>query len=598
MDVLKNTYNKRITFFEKEKARYKKRLGWVSLSRLTAFLLILGLIFSFGRIPVFVSVAGLVLFLILFAGLIRYYQKLTQIINHISLTIDINLNELKALENDYSIFESGKEFVDPAHPFSYDMDIVGEGSVYQYLNRTVTLAGKEKLANELAYPSKDTDIIVKRQESISELADMIDLRQDFMAAGKSYSEKQGEMDDLLRWVNESVRYMKSSLFRNLIVILPAIALAILVLSFFISGMYNLLIFLILGQLAIVGNQLKYTNRIHEKIGKRMEMLKKYSRLFNYFEKPNFQSSLLSAYQKKLYINNESATMAIHHLSGIISAFDNRLNLLVGFLLNGLLLWDIQCMIRLEKWQEKYRNILPDWFDALGGFDALSSFSNFRFNHPGYVFPEISENKIIEAQNIGHPLIVAEERVCNDFELAEKGNFVIVTGANMAGKSTFLRTIGVNWILAMAGAPVCADKFVFNPEHLFTSMRTSDSLQKSESYFYAELKRLKELIDRLKNKEHPFIILDEILKGTNSVDKQAGSQTVLQNILKLGGTGLIATHDLELAKMEKQFPDRIINKCFEIEINGAEIFFDYKLIDGITKKMNATLLMEQMGILSI
>ena len=330
----------------------------------------------------------------------------------------------------------------------------------------------------------------------------------------------------------------------------------------------------------------------------MEMLKKYSRLFDYFEKPDFKSSFLSSYQKKLYANDESATMAIRHLAGIISAFDSRLNIFVGVLLNGLLLWDIQCMIRLEKWQEKYRDVLPEWFDALGGFDSLAGFSNFRFNHPGYVYPEISEEHVLIAQNIGHPLIVPEERVCNDFELAKEGNFAIVTGANMAGKSTFLRTIGVNWILAMAGAPVCADKFVFKPENLFTSMRTSDSLQKSESYFYAELKRLKELIDRLKNKEHLFIILDEILKGTNSVDKQAGSQTVLQNILKLGGTGIIATHDLELAKMEKQFPDRIVNKCFEIEINGAEIFFDYKLIDGITKKMNASLLMEQMGILNI
>ena len=252
MDVLKNTYNKRITFFEKEKAYYKKRLGWVSLGRLTAFLLLLGFIFSFGKIPVLVSVTGLILFLILFAFLIRYHQKLSQKINHISFIIDINLNELKALENDYSIFENGKEFVDPAHPFSYDMDIVGEGSVYQYLNRTVTFVGKQKLANELTYPSKDVDSILKRQKSIDELAEMIDLRQDFMAAGKSYSDKPGETDELLRWINEPVRYILSPLFRNLVLILPAIALTILVLSFFISGLYKLLIFIILAQLTIVG----------------------------------------------------------------------------------------------------------------------------------------------------------------------------------------------------------------------------------------------------------------------------------------------------------------------------------------------------------
>jgi DNA mismatch repair ATPase MutS len=237
---------------------------------------------------------------------------------------------------------------------------------------------------------------------------------------------------------------------------------------------------------------------------------------------------------------------------------------------------------------------------LGEVDAYISLGNYAFNNPDFVYPVISDNthntNVFSVKNLGHQLIEESKRVCNDFVLESRGTVCIISGANMAGKSTFLRTIAVNYILGMAGAPVCATEMSFIPSKLFTSMRTTDSLSDNESYFYAELKRLKTLKSRIEKGEPVFFILDEILKGTNSADKSSGSKLFLKKLIENGGTGLIATHDTSLGEMESDYGGLIINKCFEIEIEGEIIKFDYKLQNGITKKMNAGLLMKQMGIL--
>ncbi len=224
-----------------------------------------------------------------------------------------------------------------------------------------------------------------------------------------------------------------------------------------------------------------------------------------------------------------------------------------------------------------------------------SFSNYHYNNPDTVFPEFqSGNFSLSAINMGHPLIKSTARVNNDIVINE-GEFLVITGANMAGKSTFLRTIVVNMILGMCGAPVCAEQFSFIPIQIFTSIRTNDSLHKNESYFYSELKRLKRVIDELKSGNNLFVVLDEILKGTNSKDKHAGSEALLKQFITLKTSGIVATHDVALGKLEESFPENIKNKCFEVDINGSQLSFDYKIRDGISKNMNATILMREMGI---
>ena len=253
-------------------------------------------------------------------------------------------------------------------------------------------------------------------------------------------------------------------------------------------------------------------------------------------------------------------------------------------------------MKLEKWRDSVSSSLPVWLNLLGKIDGLNSLANYAYNNPDYSFPQVVNGEpVLEADSMGHPLLKRETRISNDFSVKRRGQVFIITGANMAGKSTFLRTVAVNMVLGMIGAPVCAGEMNLSPVKLFTSMRTTDSLSQNESYFYAELKRLKALKERLEKGENIFFILDEILKGTNSTDKSLGSKLFLRRVIEYRGTGLIATHDISLGEMETEFPVNVVNKCFEIEIDGEKISFDYLLRDGITRKMNAAALMKQMGI---
>jgi len=589
-------YQERIRILNNRLTATTKIMRLLSFTRMATFILaIVTLIYVFRFSPA-VAVISFLILLFIFGAQVRFYIKKNRARCHIECLIDINRNEFKALNYNFKVFVSGSEYLETSHPYSYDLDIFGEGSLFQSLNRTSTKVGKDKLAMWLSTPGKDPEYIKMKQDSINELSGMIDCRQDFHAAGKQYDESDSDMEILRKWLSEPVYYINKAGYKLLAVLFPLITIAALAASVISSSLFSLFIVLFLMQLTVAGIRLGYNNRVHSAIGKRLDMLRKFKQLFSCIEDEGFKSEILLKLKDELNCQGISANKSINKLAGIVSAFDNRLNILAGIILNGLLLWDIQCLLRLEKWKLRYKNEIPGWFDALGEFDALSSLAAYCFNFPGHIFATAVDKAVLHAVNLGHPLIDKKERVGNDIDISHDNEFIIITGANMAGKSTFLRTIGVNLVLAMCGAPVCAEEFEFRIMDLFTSMRTNDSLQKHESYFYAELKRLKELIEKLRKGEKLFILLDEILKGTNSADKHKGSKVVLEQIIDLNGTGIIATHDLELAKSEEKYPENIKNKCFEVEINGAEIFFDYKLVDGITKKMNATLLMKQMGII--
>jgi DNA mismatch repair ATPase MutS len=338
------------------------------------------------------------------------------------------------------------------------------------------------------------------------------------------------------------------------------------------------------------------DRIHGAVTRKFYYFDSINKMLKVFDNETFKSDILQNVKKNISGNEISAAASIHKLGRLINSFDYRLNMIVGVALNGLILWDYQCVNRLEKWKLEYKSHFTTWLEMLGQVDAFVSLGNFAANNPDYVYPSIADgDNFLSSIELGHPLIDEQVRVCNNFDMQRKGTAVIVTGANMSGKSTFLRTLAVNYILAMTGSPVCAKRFIFRPVKLFTSMRTEDSLSSNESYFYAELKRLKQLRLLIDNNEPVFFILDEILKGTNSADKSLGSKMFLTKLIEMGGTGLIATHDISLGELEIIFPDKIINKCFEIEIDEGKISFDYILRQGITSKMNAGLLMKQMGI---
>ncbi len=588
-------YQERVTCFSLELSKTRRKGNLLSLTRLLIFIAgIILIYFTFG-IHSLLAVTCFFLSGFLFLFVVKKHGQNNRQQRHLKELIKINEHELRGMKGDISPFDNGSEFVNTTHSFSFDLDLFGDGSLFQYLNRTCSSGGKKRLMNLLTMPLNDHSGIRSRQDAVRELTPGLDWRQQFLAAGNSYEEYGQEEQSILEWANKTPEFNNSRILPVIRFLVPLVTVLLLGLSLFRIIHFSLPIAMILIQLLIVAVHLVRINRVHQQVTKRYEMLKKSAKLLSFIQHEKFSSPFLISLQETLDQDGYSASFHIHRLARIIHRFDRRLDMIIGVLLNGLLMWDIHCVIALDEWRSELRDKIPLWFAAVSEVDALISLSSFSYNNPDYPFPEIEPDKPLLSTKLGHPLIPRSERVCNDFQLNKEGGLVILTGPNMAGKSTFLRTVGINLVLSMVGAPVCAGKFSFTPVEIYSSMRTSDSLQKNESYFYAELRRLKVLKESLMKQKKIMILLDEILKGTNSKDKHAGSIMFIEELIGMKGTGLIATHDVELGKLEKKFPDQISNKCFEVEINGDQISFDYILREGITQKMNAAHLMRQMGI---
>jgi hypothetical protein len=533
--------------------------------------------------------------LIIFILLVVFHERLVNNQKFNDACITAIEQELEAINGKYTSFDDGGEFNDPSHIFTTDLDIFGDYSLFQSLNRTATLAGKSKLGDWLRNPLHDKSEIVARQEAVKELALKPDWRIRLRANGLVADEEKKDLELLFDWLSTEPLFTKGY-FSIAKILVPLASLTVS--GLFISGLVSVQMFLIylILPLAFTGTYTKAINRRHVMLSKKVELLQKYSIRFRMIEEEGFATGFMKNVIEKLVSGDQPASRMIRKLGKITASLDTRLNLLAGFILNIYLLWDIRQMMRLELWQQSYKDKLPRWFEALAETEAIASLSAFSFDNPGFVFPDIITDRfVIQAVDACHPLIPALQRINNNISVTHRGHFNIVTGANMAGKSTYLRTIGVNMILALTGAPVCAVSFSCYPAKVFTSLRTTDSLSTNQSYFYAELLRLKELIDRLNNGDELFILLDEILKGTNSIDKQAGSKALLSQLIGLGAAGFIATHDLELGNLIGTFPEDVTNYSFEAEIDGEELHFDYKLKPGIARNMNATFLMKKMGI---
>ena len=316
-------------------------------------------------------------------------------------------------------------------------------------------------------------------------------------------------------------------------------------------------------------------------------------LIGHFSSFTCSSVKLQTLHQQLFNETYNADEALRSLHKIQESFDQRSNVVVAMFMNGLFMRELHLIQRLVTWKRHYANAIPIWVEITGELDVLVSLANYKYNHPDFIHPTPGDNLLLRGTSIGHPLLPANECVTNDFEVARLHEFHIITGANMAGKSTFLRAIGVNLVLACCGAVVRAESFEFQPMALFTSMRTVDNLAKGTSYFHAELLRLQQLVHMAQQEERLFIILDEILKGTNSRDKLNGSRRFLQKLLTLPVAGLVATHDLELGELANTIPDNFFNRCFEITHTDDDIAYDYKLKPGISQNMNASILLEKM-----
>jgi hypothetical protein len=589
-------YLSRINSFSNDLKRISKVINIVSFSRLVAFLLVVFSVWAFTT-SFFITACFLTAISVIgLFWLVKYHLQLEKEKLLVEKLLEINQNELACLGFDFSCFNNGEEFLNPHHPFTSDLDIFGGNSLFQYINRTVTDFGKKALADRFVNPEYNIDTIKLYQEACKEISAMPEWRQQFQAVGALSVESSDNLEGLYNWMNEPPKFLSGFLKRPILLMLSMLTVASIVTGI-ITGFYVAAEILFTAQVLIIIRKQRKINLTHEGLGRRNNLLKQYSLLLGLIEQKSFQSAKLINAKDILVQEKESAASQIKKLSALLNAFDRRYNFLAKIFLNILYMHDIWNVIELERWKVKNKSKAGQWFGALGKFDVYISLGNFAFNNPDYVFPEFNSGELsCQATSIGHPLIDTKKRVCNDFVLPHLGYFVILTGANMAGKSTFLRTIGVNMILGMAGAPVCATGFEFLPIPIMTSISVKDSLSDNESYFYAELKRLKMIVDELNRGTQVFIILDEILKGTNSNDKMNGSKSLLKQFLKYQSLGIIATHDISLGDLEFQYPENIKNKSFEVAIEGDRLFYDYKLQDGACKNLNASYLMKKMGII--
>lgn len=590
------TYQQIIQKAELELQSARKRIYYISLLRLVLFVgAIAGAITFWSDGWLYISVFAILPF-ILFVWLVKRHNFWFHRKDFLKKKIAINEQELKAIQYDFSGFEDGEEYIDPGHLYTFDLDVFGDHSLFQYINRTSTPVGKQHLADWFNSHLENKEAIEQRQEAIRELSTELEYRQQIRLLGLLYKGKPADTTEIKTWAGSPSYYRKHTLLRIIPVTVSIINLVCISLAF--SGILPasaaggvFISFVIFSSIFSKG-----ITKLQTTYGEKLQILSIYADQILLTEKKEMHSPILQQLKAELTSQNQTASQAVRQLSKLMNALDQRSNLLMSTILNGLIFWELRQVMRIEQWKDTHANDLPRWIETIGEIDAYCSLATFAYNHPEYIYPKIcSQSFHLQAKGLGHPLMDRNKCVHNGIDIDKRPFFIIITGANMAGKSTYLRTVGVNYLLACIGAPVWAEQMEISPARLVTSLRTSDSLTDNESYFFAELKRLKLIIDKLEAGEELFIILDEILKGTNSMDKQKGSFALIKQFMNMNANGIIATHDLLLGTLIDSFPQNIRNYCFEADITNNELTFSYQMRDGVAQNMNACFLMKKMGI---
>ncbi len=529
--------------------------------------------------------------------LLKVHDRLFRRRDWLETVVRVNQEELQALAGDNSCFEEGNKYTNPEHEYTFDLDVFGKRSLFQMINRTCTCFGEKCLAAWMQHHLTDKSAIEMRQEAVRDLSVRPHFREQFRVTGLTCQGQATDGEEIRQWCESPAKYLHAAWVKAFVWGVPLVnGLLLAAALFHIAPMswfgLSFMLFVIIS-FGII----KRATAVQENYGKRLKTLNSYARLIALAKNEKWEASAIRQLMDSLDIDGKSPAEALTQLSKELDRLDLRNNQLLYVILEGSIFFQLQQIVRIERWKERYGKQVIGWLSVVGELDALCSLATFAYNHPEYTYPAIADKPFrFQARNMGHPLMPPAQCVKNDALIPSRPYFLIITGANMAGKSTYLRTIGTNYLLACIGAPACCDALTLYPARLVTSLRTSDSLSDNESYFFAELKRLKRIIDMLNNGKELFIILDEILKGTNSTDKQKGSFDLIRQFMHLDTNGIIATHDLLLSRLAEQFPGNIRNYCFEADIKDNELTFSYRLREGTAQNMNACFLMKKMGII--
>ncbi|MEJ7560209.1 MAG: DNA mismatch repair protein MutS [Pedobacter sp.] len=591
------SYQKKIAVQETAIAKLKSDLNNVSLSRLGAFIaeiLLVALIISEGYHWILGGL--LILPVAFFLGLVKRQTLLQGDLNYAQKLHFVYDNEVQVLTTGKQAYNEGVAFASESHPYSSDLDIYGPGSLYALLNRSNTSRGMNLLAAKLSSSSSSSEIL-ERQEAIKEFVTHIEETYHFRAGLQNHEPQQLETlkYKVAKEMPGQLAFIQNKALRVYTQVAPFIAVALLVAAVVYGGiLWQIFGLCFLLNLSMVFFFRKGVFGIYKGFGKSANMFNSLADTVKWTRSVKWKSS----YTNRLFgteVDNLSLSVEIKELSKIIDAMDAGLNFLLAPVLRGFLLWDFRCAIRLDKWHKKSASSLVNALETISHFEELISFATLAHNEPAWTFPLIKEQFSLETEAMGHPLIPERLRVANDFELGAAPTTDIVTGSNMAGKSTFLRTVGINMVLAFAGGPVCAQRLSLSIFSLVSYMRIKDSLNDQTSTFKAELNRLKMILDLTASDPRSFVLIDEMLRGTNSKDKYLGSKVFIEKLISQRTPALFATHDLQLSEMEVDHAAQVRNYHFDIQLSEGQMNFDYKLKHGPCKTFNAALLLKEIGL---
>jgi len=591
----------KITFFQesifslgKKIETLKSNASSISILRILAFLVFVVAFIFILNIKVFIPLVILtVVFFTGFGWVVKWHNKIRQSLELNQKMSLINQEEINRLNYNFKNFNQWKEFASEKHKYSSDLDLYGKNSLFQLVNRAETPDGILMMKKWLEYYS-DKITIETRQKAIQELTPAVEWRQKIQAYGKSNTTKKNHSSDLQQWLKG-----KDAINNNLFMRIVPIPVIIIAIALLVCILYQIVPFYFLFPLIVINGSLllkiwDYSKSTYESTSSSIKLLESIQQILKLIEGRGFNNPYLNELRSGLVADRSFASEKILKLHKIFDLLNLRGNQ-IYHIFNALFLLDFIFLMKAERWRKKYKNEVTTWFETIAEIESLNGIAAFAFANDNYKFPLLQdEGNHISCLKMGHPLIPTDQRVANDFKLSGNGEIGIVTGSNMSGKSTFLRTVGVNAVLAFAGAPVCADHMELSIFQVFTSMRTKDNLEENISSFYAELLRLKMLLENITEERPVLFLLDEILKGTNSTDRHIGAEALTIQLSKKNAFGLISTHDLKLGDIELK-TDKLKNYNFSSSIDEQEIIFDYKLRDGICKSTNASQLMAKIGI---
>ncbi len=493
----------------------------------------------------------------------------------------------------------GEAFATANHPYAGDLDVFGPRSLFRLLDRTETRFGAAHLAAWLkgavgAFPGEVRD----RQAGVKDLAPRLAFRERLSVEGALLGEDKPDPEPFLAWADGGSPLHVPPLVVWVLRLLPVATVSALV--FYRHLPSATWLGLLALQFVSAAPFRARVATIAAAVSSKERHLARYADVLRVVEEERFDASSLTRHRETLFASGVHATREMGRLARILGFLDARQNEVFRAFVGPLLLWDFHCVVALEGWRVRAGSHARRWFTALGEIEAVASLAGFAFDHPEHAYPELSEAPCFVARGLGHPLLAADRRVDNDVALPSRGHVLLVTGSNMSGKSTLLRAIGVNTALALAGAPVCAHELTVGHLRLVTSMRVADSLERGVSHFYAELTRLKMVLDMARgSKEGPravLYLLDEILHGTNARERLEGARLFVKDLIAHGAIGAVSTHDLGIAELGDELPEKVVNVHFEEQVENGAMTFDYKLREGVVKSSNALALMRIVGLL--